>query len=132
MIRKHRMRRGNRPRRPTQRTVHFHGLSSHPLYGVWSMMISRCYNPNHKSYKWYGGRGITVCQRWLDSIADWISDMGPRPSPHHTIERLDNDGPYSPTNCCWIAKAEQTSRARRDYPSEMMRKIAQIRWSRST
>jgi hypothetical protein len=66
----------------------------HPLYGTWGQMVQRCTNPRVKSFKDYGGRGITVCERWR-SFDLFAADMGPRPAGHQ-IDRKDNDGPYSP------------------------------------
>ncbi|KKL93677.1 hypothetical protein LCGC14_1872280 [marine sediment metagenome] len=63
---------------------------------IWYSMIERCNNPKCKSFKNYGGRGITVCQRWLDSFEDFKEDMGERPTPQHTIDRIDNEGNYEP------------------------------------
>ena len=79
-------------------------------YRLWQNMRSRCYNPNFPAYKYYGGRGITICDRWLD-FAAFCADMGPRPEGL-TIERMDNSQGYTPDNCCW-ASATTQSRNRR-------------------
>lgn len=78
-----------------------HGLSGSPEYRVWYKMKRRCLNPDDPSYVWYGGRGISVCEKWLDFM-EFYRDMGPRPSPRHTIERHDVTGNYEPDNCSWI------------------------------
>jgi hypothetical protein len=77
-------------------------------YRIWNGMKSRCLNPNRKDYPRYGGRGVTVCERWL-RFENFYADMGPRPSPKHSIDRIDNDGNYEPGNCKWATLAEQRS-----------------------
>jgi hypothetical protein len=82
-----------------------------PEYGIWAAMRDRCNNPNNKHFKDYGGRGITVCQRWND-FRTFLADMGPRPSPRHTLDREDNDKGYSPDNCRWATRKQQARNTR--------------------
>jgi hypothetical protein len=82
-------------------------------YRAWLNMKERCYNPNNNRFKHYGGRGIRVCDRWLNSYPVFLADMGRRPSPQHSIDRVNNDGLYTPENCRWATVVEQRKNQRR-------------------
>ncbi len=86
------------------------GLNRHPLYWAWQGMIQRCTNPNHKNWKQYGARGITVCARWKNSFTDFLEDM-PGWLPGLTIHRK-SDGNYGPGECCWATMKEQNNHSR--------------------
>lgn len=75
-------------------------------------MIQRCHNERHKDYENYGGRGITVCDRWRNSVGNFLSDMGPRPSRKHSIDRIDVNGNYEPANCRWATITQQNQNRR--------------------
>jgi hypothetical protein len=87
-----------------------HGHSSahryHPLYAIWKTMRQRCLNPDNADYQWYGGRGITVCARW-NSFTNFLADVGERPAPHLTLDRIDNNKGYFPSNVRWATWEQQ-------------------------
>lgn len=84
-----------------------HGATETTEYIAWLSMKPRCYNPKNNRYNRYGARGITVCERWLNSFENFIKDMGLKPSPQHSIERKDVNGNYEPGNCVWATAKEQ-------------------------
>lgn len=85
----------------------------HPLYSTWRGMIRRCHDPRTSAFDGYGGRGIRVCDRWRHSFETFLSDVGPRPSPKHSIDRFpDNDGNYEPGNVRWATPKEQSNNRR--------------------
>jgi hypothetical protein len=82
-----------------------------PEWEAWTALRKRCFNPKHKFWKDYGGRGIAVCERWND-YANFLTDMGRRPSPKHSLDRIDNEKGYEPGNCRWATKKEQAQNRR--------------------
>lgn len=83
-----------------------HGQARTPEYRAWQTARLRCTVPSNPAWPNYGGRGITMCERWLHSAAAFIEDMGPKPTPAHELDRINNDLGYSPDNCRWVLRTE--------------------------
>jgi hypothetical protein len=91
-----------------------HGMNDSREYNIWQHIKKRCLDPKTVGYHNYGGRGITVCDRWLNSFEAFYSDMGPCPGKGYSIERRDNEKGYEPGNCKWATQAEQSRNTRRN------------------
>lgn len=98
-----------------------HGMSGTTEYVVWIGMWDRCTNPNNHAWKNYGGRGITVCERWTDFVS-FYEDVGVRPGSEYSLDRIDNDGNYEPTNIRWATASQQALNKRRPTPRLICRK----------
>lgn len=103
-------------RRKGEGAAHYiHGGFNRPEWYIWQSMKQRCSNSKQRGFKDYGGRGIRVCKRWLNSFANFFADMGPRPSPKHTLERKEVNGHYQPSNCCWALRKSQMNNMRTNH-----------------
>lgn len=93
----------------------FHGLSNDTLHNIWTNMKQRCLNKDNPAYGNYGGRGIKVCRRWQGEwgFINFVKDMGIRPGKEYSIDRINNDGHYMPSNCRWATRKEQSYNKRR-------------------
>lgn len=100
-------------------------------YETWSSMVARCTNDKHQAWSRYGGRGITVSQRWLTSFEYFLADMGERPAPGMTLDRIDNDSGYSPENCRWATyRANNNNRRSSRFISAFGETLTLAEWSR--
>lgn len=89
-----------------------HGKTKAPEYGVWNSIVQRCTNPRHQAFADYGGRGISVCAEWRYDFVAFFNHVGPRPSPVHSIDRVNNNGNYEPGNVRWATAVEQAHNRR--------------------
>jgi hypothetical protein len=84
-------------------------------YLTWIRIKTRCYNEKNDNYRYYGGRGIEVCDKWINSFQDFFNDMGEKPSPEYSIDRINPNGNYEPINCRWATKIQQANNKRKKY-----------------
>lgn len=100
------------------KTAFIHGKSYTPEHGIWAGILSRCNNKKYRPYKWYGALGVKICARWQfgengkNGFQCFLEDMGPRPSPKHSIDRIDPFGNYEPGNCQWVTRLQQINNRR--------------------
>jgi hypothetical protein len=111
--------------------VSTHGMTGNPTYRVWHGMKNRCYNKTNDHFHRYGGRGISVCDQWTNSFIKFLADMGEKPSSSFSIDRIDNNGNYTPENCRW-ATVEQQQNNRRDskFITHNGKQLTHAQWSR--
>ena len=115
------------------RAITKHGAIGTREYVTYSAMKSCCYNPKDKRYDRYGGRGITICSRWMESFNNFLSDMGQKPSKEHSIERLEVDKGYEPGNCIWATLSEQANNRSNNTRIEINSVTKNLtQWSRET
>ena len=89
-----------------------HGKSNTSEYDIWQGIKKRCHNQTHKLYPYYGGRGITMCEEWRNDFMSFYNDMGTRPTPKHSLDRIDNEKGYYKDNCRWVTKEVQANNTR--------------------
>jgi hypothetical protein len=112
-----------------------HGMRDTPEYAAWKALRGRCLHPGHQAYHNYGARGVRVCERWAgaEGFVNFFADMGPRPSSHHTLERIDNEGHYEPGNCCWATTKAQSRNKRTSFFIEHQgRRLTLAGWAEVT
>lgn len=116
-------------KRPGQRVTSGHDWKSKE-YKSWCCMKDRCFNPKHDNYKYYGAMGITICQEWMD-FQKFLADMGRAPSPSHSLDRIDPNGNYEPSNCRWATRVEQGRNKRRHHWMTLNgRTMLSVDWAR--
>lgn len=104
-----------------------------PEYTVWSRMKRRCYNKRDDAYRYYGGKGVVVCDEWKNSYTAFLRDMGRRPTPHHQIDRIDSNGDYEPDNCRWVTRLQQAgNKTNNRYLSACGQTLTVTEWSHKT
>lgn len=118
-------------KRDVWKNVFVHGGSYRSEYTSWSKIKRRCLVPEDPAYRYYGARGITMCARWRDSFENFYADMGPKPTPKHSVERIDNNGNYEPRNCTWATAIEQGNNRRNSRKVEIFGRVQTVaQWAR--